>query len=308
MVARPPAPGGPPQPRGAPAAWNGAGGQGQAPHVLNVTATPPEPGGANPRGYAPRGAEGPYDPTRTLWPQVDAKGPGTPTSTTELRASDALAALDALLTQRLVTGRHKNFTRVQAQGQAPATGVIVDGIADECRAAGFPPRTLFVGATPLGGPPDLVAPVAAPAGLTYRVTGLHSGGPWYRLFDVQLGEQVQVSIDTFADVRVELVNVPTTLTNVQATVIVTDQIAATEHVAPVFLGVLYTAGGTYPVPPGAIAVTPATTDAGWTWGSGGPQGVLSAPAPVFGGVRDVVQGSYFTTTVANLAVIWEIGL
>jgi len=181
--------------------------------------------------------------------------------------------------------------------------------------AGWQPRTVFLTAGASAGRvgflPDLDPitgqPNPAPTGtVNVEIRGLLEGAGYYvRRFGVTVERMVQLDIATLRDVWIRVISA--SVPNASLLGVVTCREATRGAQQPLFFAESYATAALWRVPPGAVALLPDTTDAGFSWSQTGAGGVVQLiPQAAAIGVRQQVGAITFRNTATPFRAIWEI--
>lgn len=188
---------------------------------------------------------------------------------------------------------------------------VCDGVA----GLGFRVRTFYVGVGQSTAPlQPFTRPASPPGGgapsCVFRLVGLHHGGSYVRDFALGQGDQVEVDVSGFRDVRLILsrANLPTSGNPITPYGVATSREVAGRERPHVIYPLRIGGAGTYRVPYGATHLYPGTADAGFAWSTQDAAGtVVSVPAATTAGVAQSVSGSWYTTS-GGFSGVWRIQL
>lgn len=211
-----------------------------------------------------------------------------------------------------------NYPRVEAKSVRRLTmEALVGGLAgvipvlfDGWTECPFVPRTLWLEVKP---PPDSApAPssfATVPGGgmVNIRLSGLQGNAVYRRDFALWLYQSVQIDISNWFNGKVEVLG--NSLPNASLVGTFTSEEMHTTVQPVLFLPYVYTATGTFVVPPGALEVCAGVPDAGFSWASTAlDTSVVAIPDALPAGGFRSSKGGRFTTTVAPLPLLWRISL
>lgn len=191
-------------------------------------------------------------------------------------------------------------------------GDLIDGI----EGLGFTPRTLYIKAeTPhYNFLTDRRLNVAlgnsnvVPGLVVIEFHGLHRGADYLRRFNVSLGNQIAIPVETFQDVRVRVVD--QTGSGFRVVAQATDVEMSVRDAPPVFLSTRDTVAlGLFTVPPGAVSMLTRQADPNFSWiNLNEPQLETVYPQPLFAGVPLLVAGTAYRITIPLLETLWTVRL
>ena len=168
------------------------------------------------------------------------------------------------------------------------------------------PKALVVEVRPPNALPPSTWTGSIPTGtVSFRFSGLASGGECIRDFALSAWQSVRISVRGWTSVRLTVLS--SSLAPCDAIGMLTDQDWVSDPAPWLLLPVRYAVAGTYVVPPGAVETTPGQADAGFSWGADDVVGTaLSIPEVLVAGTTTSTKGSRFSGTAAPLDLMWRI--
>ncbi len=190
---------------------------------------------------------------------------------------------------------------------------LIDGIA----GLGFFPRTFYLGLTDTqlnlsNRWPEAKDWIFAGDGtitgfVEVEVRGMLSGsGFWFRRFQIAPFQQIAIPMETFSDLRIDVV--AATAVNFDVTAFASEDLLILEKGSRVFLPQLDTGVTTYTTPPGAVELVPLVAAPDFRWRSLLDPGLFGIPVPLFVGVPVPVLGGAYLPGVDPFRGTWRISL